>query len=39
MTFTLDGVSVPEPGTWSMLIVGFAGVGALLRRRRERLPA
>jgi hypothetical protein len=25
---------VPEPGTWAMLIVGFGGVGAALRRRR-----
>ena len=25
---------VPEPATWAMLITGFAGVGAVLRRRR-----
>jgi len=25
---------VPEPATWAMLLVGFAGAGALLRRRR-----
>lgn len=25
---------VPEPGTWSLLILGFAGLGAALRRRR-----
>lgn len=25
---------VPEPATWTMLIMGFGGVGALLRRRR-----
>jgi hypothetical protein len=24
----------PEPGAWTMMIVGFAGAGALLRRRR-----
>jgi len=35
MTFTLNGVSVPEPGTWAMLIVSFAGVGGLVRRRRR----
>jgi hypothetical protein len=29
---------VPEPATWAMLIVGFFGVGAVLRRRRA-LPA
>jgi hypothetical protein len=26
--------SVPEPATWAMLILGFAAVGATLRRRR-----
>jgi hypothetical protein len=25
---------VPEPATWAMMILGFAGVGALLRARR-----
>lgn len=25
---------VPEPGAWAMLLVGFGGLGALLRRRR-----
>jgi hypothetical protein len=25
--------SVPEPSTWTMLLVGFAGMGALVRRR------
>ncbi len=33
------GPAVPEPGTWALLIVGFAGAGAALRqssrRRRE----
>ena len=27
-------VTVPEPATWAMLILGFGGVGAVLRRRR-----
>jgi len=27
-------VAVPEPGTWAIMIVGFAGLGAVLRRRR-----
>lgn len=36
----LDNVSVtaaavPEPATWGLLIAGFAGVGGMLRRRRE----
>jgi hypothetical protein len=29
---------VPEPGAWAMMIMGFGGVGALMRRRREALP-
>jgi hypothetical protein len=28
------GAAVPEPATWAMMIVGFGGVGALMRRRR-----
>ena len=27
--------SVPEPGTWSLMILGFLGVGAALRRRQN----
>lgn len=32
----LDNVtlSVPEPATWAMMILGFCGVGAMLRRRQ-----
>lgn len=29
------GGGVPEPATWAMLIFGFAGIGAALRRRRN----
>ncbi|MBL8554714.1 MAG: PEPxxWA-CTERM sorting domain-containing protein [Phenylobacterium sp.] len=29
---------IPEPGTWALMIVGFGGAGAMLRRRRA-LPA
>jgi hypothetical protein len=31
-----DVGSVPEPGVWSLLIAGFAGVGAALRLQRRR---
>lgn len=35
----LDPASaVPEPSTWAMMIVGFGGVGAVLRRRRLQGP-
>ncbi len=26
--------SVPEPATWGMMIMGFGGIGAMIRRRR-----
>src|SRR5438552_677103 len=26
--------NAPEPATWAMLIAGFGGIGALMRRRR-----
>jgi hypothetical protein len=29
-------VSVPEPDTWTLMIAGFGGLGAMLRRRRTR---
>ena len=28
-------VPVPEPATWAMMILGFGGVGAMIRRRRQ----
>jgi hypothetical protein len=28
------GQGVPEPASWAMMIIGFTGVGALVRRRR-----
>jgi hypothetical protein len=34
----LTGV-VPEPATWAMMIMGFGGMGALARRRRQALVA
>jgi len=30
---------VPEPATWAMMIIGFGGVGALIRRRRSEAAA
>ena len=38
----LDGVSlttVPEPATWATMIMGFFGLGAVLRRRRVAVAA
>ena len=29
------GGVIPEPATWAMMIVGFGGIGAMLRRRRS----
>ncbi|WP_372785205.1 PEPxxWA-CTERM sorting domain-containing protein [Phenylobacterium sp.] len=31
--------AVPEPSTWAMMLVGFLGLGAALRRRRTTLAA
>ena len=35
-TFATDarGGAVPEPAAWSMMILGFGAIGALMRRRR-----
>lgn len=37
-SFEFDNLAsaVPEPATWAMLIAGFMGVGAVLRRHRRR---
>jgi hypothetical protein len=29
---------VPEPATWGLMILGFGGVGAMVRRRRALVP-
>ena len=33
------GVSVPEPATWGLMILGFGGIGAMLRSSRRRAIA
>lgn len=33
-SFTMRN-AVPEPSTWAMMIIGFVGAGAMLRRRRS----
>jgi hypothetical protein len=33
---SVTGAGVPEPAGWAMMLVGFFGLGALLRRREER---
>ena len=35
-TTTFRG-GIPEPASWAMMIAGFTGLGALLRRRRSEL--
>ena len=39
MTPTDVGATVPEPGAWSLTILGFASLGAILRERRRRRVA
>lgn len=34
-----SGVGVPEAATWTLMILGFGGIGAMLRRRRQLAPA
>ncbi|MFL5297085.1 MAG: PEPxxWA-CTERM sorting domain-containing protein [Phenylobacterium sp.] len=36
---TIDIMAVPEPATWALMIVGFGGVGAMLRGRRRTAAA
>lgn len=31
-------VGVPEPGTWALILFGFAVVGAAVRRRKTTVP-
>jgi hypothetical protein len=34
-SFVFATGAVPEPGTWALLILGFGGAGAMLRRQRR----
>lgn len=45
-TYSIDGVSgsgtfnitpVPEPGTWAMMLLGFAGLGFIAYRRKNKM--
>jgi hypothetical protein len=38
-TFTRAGSAVPEPSTWAMMLVGFAGLGYAALRRKAAVPA
>lgn len=35
LKFYSDPFSVPEASTWTLMLMGFGGLGAVLRRRRE----
>jgi PEP-CTERM motif len=34
--FSLTGIVVPEPSTWAMMLIGFAGLGYAASRRAQR---
>jgi subtilisin-like proprotein convertase family protein len=38
-TLSLSSLGIPEPATWAMMIVGFGGVGGVLRNVRRRPAA
>jgi hypothetical protein len=38
-SFSVSGAAVPEPATWGLMLLGFGGLGAMLRRRRAALAA
>ncbi len=38
LVYALNGKPIPEPSTWTMMGLGFAGLGYLGYRRREATP-
>jgi hypothetical protein len=39
MAFSLSGetiVAIPEPATWAMMLLGFAGIGFMAYRRKSK---
>jgi hypothetical protein len=36
--YTTGTPAVPEPATWAMMLIGFVGIGATIRRGRRRRP-
>jgi hypothetical protein len=38
-SFSLSGLVVPEPSTWAMMLIGFAGLGCLSLRALRIVPA
>lgn len=38
-TGTFETAVVPEPGAWALMILGFGGTGAMMRRRRTAVAA
>lgn len=39
LAFRLDATSaVPEPSTWAMMMLGFASLGFMAYRRKDKLP-
>lgn len=39
LSYTVAPPPVPEPGTWALLILGFGGVGAAMRKRKQQALA
>jgi hypothetical protein len=37
LAFTVNGAFVPEPSTWAMMLLGFAGLGFAFRQSRRKI--